>query len=71
MNNLTYIVPTLFGLGGKLGQNDHHPLTGPQADVGLGQGIQVTGEEDPAVFYPDIFHIQSAQLIAGQSLQTK
>ena len=44
----------------KLCQHDHHPLAGAQADVGLGEGILVAGEEDPAVLNPDIFHVHSS-----------
>ena len=52
-------------------QHQQNTLAGTQADVCLGHGTLVTGEEDAAVFDPDIFNIQAAQFVAGDAFQTK
>ena len=52
-------------------QHQQHTLAGTQADVCLGHGPLVTGEEDAAVFHPDIFNVQAAQFVAGDAFQTK
>ena len=58
-------------LGGKLSQHHHDPLAGTQADICLGQSSLVTGKENSAILHPHIFHIQPAQLVTGDTFQTK
>ena len=55
----------------EIRQHQQHPLAGAQAHVGLGQRPLVSGKQHPAVLHPDVFHIQSAQLVAGNALQAE
>ena len=61
----------LKGGGLEVGNGDQHTFTGAQADIGLGHGGFVAGEEDPAVLHPDVFQVQPTQLVTGNALQTK
>ena len=61
----------LEGGGLEVCQHDQHPLAGAQTHVGLGQGQTVSGKQHPAVFHPDILHVQPSQLVPCQALQAK
>ena len=59
--------------GGSLevSQGQQDTLAGTQAHIGLSHGGFVTGEQDTAILYPDVFDIQPPQLVTGNALQAK
>ena len=61
----------LKGSGFKVCQDQQHPFAGAQAHIGLSHGGFVAGKQHTAVLNPDIVDIQPAQLVTGQTLQSK